>query len=173
MVTRNPKDTAVSLFHHTTDLKRSFDYTGDWDDFLPNLFVPGDVESGCYWEWTKTWWDAYQSQRDRILWISYEELKADLLGAIRRVSEFASINVNEQELLLTLDACSFETMKRVAAEEDAIKLSRGELVKPNHIREGKVGGWKNMFSSEQLTTFEAHHRAKCDKLELPLDLFHE
>lgn len=174
VVTRNPKDVSVSLFHHTIDLKRAFDYTGDWDCFLRDLFMPGEVESGCYWEWTKTWWDAYQSQRDHILWISYEEMKADLPGSIRRVADFmGGVRMNELELSLTLEACSFETMKRVAAEEDAVKLSRNESVKPNHIRHGQVGGWRSSFSAEQLAVFEAHHAKMCTELGLPLDLFYE
>ncbi len=136
VVTRNPKDAAVSLFHHTMDLKHVFDYSGDWNGFLSDLFLPGETESSCYWNWTKTWWDVYQSEGDRMLWISYEEMKADLLGSIRRVAEFLKISVSEKELFFTLEACTFETMKRVAAEEDAAKLARGATIKPNHIRQG-------------------------------------
>ncbi len=77
--------------------------------------------------------------------------------SIWRVADFIGICASEHELSLTSEACSFDTMRRVAAEEDANKLSKGEIVKPKHIRQGKVGGWKTMFSSKQLAVFEAHH----------------
>ena len=72
------------------------------------------------------------------MWISYEEMKRDLTGAIVKIATFLSIEVTAAQLQLTIEACSFETMKRVAAEEDAKKLDRGELTKPNHIRQGKI-----------------------------------
>lgn len=50
VVTRNPKDTAVSLFHHSRDVG-AFDYSGEWDHFLPKLFMPGYVEHGCFFAW--------------------------------------------------------------------------------------------------------------------------
>ena len=42
VVSRNPKDTAVSLFHHARDVD-IFDYHGDWAHFLEHLFLPGKV----------------------------------------------------------------------------------------------------------------------------------
>lgn len=45
VVTRNPFDTAVSLFNHASDVP-IFEYTGDFDHFLKKLFIPGSVEHG-------------------------------------------------------------------------------------------------------------------------------
>ena len=40
-IARNPRDTAVSMFHHMRGFK-SFDYHGEWDDFF-QLFL----QVGC------------------------------------------------------------------------------------------------------------------------------
>lgn len=40
VVHRNPKDTAVSFFHHHVKLKRIYNYSGNWNDYLP-LFLDG------------------------------------------------------------------------------------------------------------------------------------
>lgn len=142
VVTRNPKDTAVSMYNHTMDIKGLFDFSGDWPTFLSELYLPGLVESSCYWSWTKSWWAAYSSfdnkEKDCIMWISFEEMKRDLTGAIAKIAAFLGIEVTATQLQLTTETCSFETMKRVAAEEDAKKLDKGEPTKPNHIRQGKI-----------------------------------
>ena len=50
VVTRNPKDACVSMFNHARDAA-PFAYTGDFAHFVTRLFLPGKVESGCFWEW--------------------------------------------------------------------------------------------------------------------------
>jgi hypothetical protein len=105
------------------------------------------------------------------MWISYEEMKADLPSAVARVSEFCQIQVGEADVASTVAASSFAAMKQVAEEEDAAKLARGEWVKKNHIRAGVAGGWRQHFSDEQLAAFDLHHAARCEELGLPQDLF--
>jgi len=49
VVTRNPKDVAVSLFNHSKDVN-AFNYgAGTWPHFLATLFAAGQVESGDFW----------------------------------------------------------------------------------------------------------------------------
>jgi hypothetical protein len=44
-------------------------------------------------------------------------------------------------------------MKQQFAVLEEEKLAKGERVKKNHIRQGKVGGWKEYFSGEQEQAF--------------------
>ena len=54
-VMRNPKDTAVSFFHHTRALAL-YEYEGDWDDFLER-FMSGNVDHGSWFDHVLQWWE--------------------------------------------------------------------------------------------------------------------
>ena len=170
VVARNPKDTAVSLFHHSRDVE-VFHYSGDWPHFLSALFLQGKVEHGDFWSWHAGWWRAQQEAPQDILWVTYEELKADLAGQVARVAEFCNIEADSDVLGGTVAASTFEAMRRTAAEEDARKEARGEWVKKNHIRVGKAGGWTAHFSEAESAEFDGHHAARSQQESLPLHLF--
>lgn len=130
VVARNPKDVAVSMFHHSRDTP-IFGFTGSWHDFFRGLFLPGKVESGCFWEWHAGWWQVHQTLPDRVMWISYEEMKKDpkgvLLdpkpkptsncnlipqGSIRKVARFCDIDASPSVVEAVAAASSFSTMKK-------------------------------------------------------------
>lgn len=86
VVSRHAKDCAVSMLHHTRNIP-GFGFTGGWEEFA-ELFLSGRVESSSFWEWHAGWWAA--STRGgagelEILWVTFEALKADLLGEVRRL----------------------------------------------------------------------------------------
>ena len=75
VVCRNPRDAAVSMYHHARD-KKVFEYTdGKWADFF-KLFLGGNVESGCFFEWHRAWWKVAKADPEQILWLHYEDLVA-------------------------------------------------------------------------------------------------
>lgn len=172
VVTRNPKDTAVSLFHHSRDVP-SFDYSGEWPHFLLQLFLPGKVEFGDFWSWHSGWHRAQQAAPQEILWIPYEEMKKDLPTHVARIAEFCNIQATAEVLAATVAASSFEAMKRDAEEEDAKKIAMGKEtdVKKNHIRAGVAGGWRKQFSEEENAKFDLHHVARSQQESLPPELF--
>ena len=52
-VVRNPKDVAVSLYHHARLLKSS-DFDGDWDCFF-ELFMQGKAVMGSWFDHVIPW----------------------------------------------------------------------------------------------------------------------
>ena len=146
-------------------------YHGDFDHFVERLFLPGLVESGCFWAWTAGWWAAHKANPEAIHWVGYEDLKADPEGCIATVARFCAIPADAGVVKAVATGSSFDTMKRVFAEVDKGKLARGERVKKNHIRAGKKGGWRSMFSDALAEKFDRHHEKRCKELGLPDDLF--
>lgn len=165
VVTRNCLDTAVSLYHHTRDVA-TFCYTGDWNHFS-QLFVDGEVESGNFWEWHAGWWTAYKENTENILWITYEELQADLKSCVKRISNFLGIQATDELIDLTVSASSFSAMKKQFQEVDAEKQEKGLPVKKNHIRKGKSGGWRSAFTKEQLYMFGKQQSDLDDRHNIP------
>ena len=52
---RNPKDTAVSFYHHTKSYELLRGCDADWDGFFER-FVSGEVEYGSWFEHVLQWW---------------------------------------------------------------------------------------------------------------------
>ncbi|CAH1793304.1 unnamed protein product, partial [Owenia fusiformis] len=52
---RNPKDTAVSLYHHMKDMKAYYGFEGDWNDFFP-FVLSGLHQEGKWIENVISWW---------------------------------------------------------------------------------------------------------------------
>merc|ERR1711971_959304 len=88
LVTRDPRDAAVSHYYHI--LKSSYKFQGTWDDFC-DLFLAGRVEGGDFWEWHEGWDHHFQNANsgqahDDCLWVRYEDLISDLRGQIARMA---------------------------------------------------------------------------------------
>ncbi|KAJ7336540.1 aryl sulfotransferase [Desmophyllum pertusum] len=68
---RNPKDTAVSFYHHYHFIPAIKDPTS-WETFF-DQFIKGEVSYGLWFDHVLSWWE----HRDdpNILFVKYEDLK--------------------------------------------------------------------------------------------------
>ncbi|KAL6068620.1 Sulfotransferase [Balamuthia mandrillaris] len=157
VVARNPNDAAVSMYHHSRDVA-TFEYSGPWDHFVTELFLKGLVEHGSFWDWHAGWWAAYKNQpseNQQILWVTYEDLQKDLAGEVARIAKFICVDATPEVLESVVAGSSFSAMKAQFEEQEKQAEVRGEQVKKNHIRQGKSGGWRDVFTEEQAAAFDA------------------
>ncbi|XP_028388875.1 sulfotransferase 6B1-like [Phyllostomus discolor] len=152
-IVRNPKDTAVSLFHYYRE-NPNLPGIESWAAFL-ELFLRGDVVYGSWFDHILTWED--HKNDENILFIFYEEMKKDPSKSIKKITTFLGINVSEREINQIACKSSFREMKNDAAKEncDANKTicaltSNRSLV----FRKGAVGDWINYFTSKQKIVFD-------------------
>ncbi len=89
---RNPKDNAVSYFHHHKMSTFLGNYKGTWDNFI-ELFIKGHLVYGDWFEHVKGYWDLAQQYPNRILFISYEELKIVSFFSICSANYYLLINI--------------------------------------------------------------------------------
>lgn len=141
VVVRNPKDAAVSMYTHYLGLP-AFQYTGDWNHFFDELFVEGKVGHGDYFDHVLGWREARGN-----LWVSYEDMKADLPGTVREVAHYLGIKVDEDLVDRACREASFESMKR--AHERRILSGVRTMGSSDHFRSGTTGSWRSFFSEDQ------------------------
>lgn len=153
IVCRNTKDAAVSMLHHTRNIP-GFGFHGGWDEFVP-LFLEGRVESSSIWEWHRGWWEAATASPQCVLVVHFEDLKANLAAEVGRVAAHLGLERSAAELAAVAARCTFEAMKAEAAERDAATVKAGGVVKKEHFRQGKTGGWRELMSPAQLAAFDA------------------
>ncbi|CAM1311720.1 Uncharacterised protein g5785 [Pycnogonum litorale] len=143
---RNPFDVCVSFYKHTCHYVQDYEYDGTFDEYF-ELFIRGQVDSGDYFHHVMSW---YAHKDDpNMLWLIYEEMKADPRTAMVKVGEFlggsyADMVHDEETLDKLIVKSSFDAMKR-------LKTRNTTEVKENtsFFRKGAVGDHRSHFSEAQ------------------------
>ena len=155
-VTRDPKDTCVSLYHHLRGLP-VFQYTGG--DFLEfgELFLEGKVESG---DW---WWhvEEYMINRNglNILVIKYEDLHDNLHAAIRKINSFVGLpELSLDKIGFVIRETKFAKMKDDPRANFSWRQHRRKKGESPFMRKGQVGDWANYFTQELADRFNTKTR---------------
>uniref|UniRef100_A0A0E0MJG3 Sulfotransferase n=1 Tax=Oryza punctata TaxID=4537 RepID=A0A0E0MJG3_ORYPU len=104
---RDPKDCFVSLWHF-------------WNRFMPwdideahRQFCDGVSLFGPYWEHVVGYWKWHVERPSEVLFLTYEELAADTLGHLRRLTEFIGCPFTTEEhqvFFLTYEELALDTL---------------------------------------------------------------
>ncbi|XP_044147162.1 sulfotransferase 6B1-like [Bufo gargarizans] len=144
VVFRNPKDTAVSLFQFYNNNPALPTYNS-WDEFFPD-FMAGKVCLGTYFDHAVAC--NKHLDDDTILLTIFEDMKEDLEGTIKKISEFYGISITEEQLKKIAEQGTFKSMKENSGKTHG---DYGKIV----FRKGEVGDWKNYFSEAQSQEMDA------------------
>ncbi|KAI5632733.1 sulfotransferase domain-containing protein [Phthorimaea operculella] len=153
-VARDPRDVAVSFYHHNRMI-RSHGYIGDFKTYW-NFFITNMILYTPFFEHLKEAWE--KRHHSNMLFLFYEELIKDLPAAVRRVSKFLNKEYTEEQIAGLCDHLSFENFKKNKAinfdeENDMLGLFvKGE---EPFIRKGKSGGWRDYFDEEMMRQADA------------------
>lgn len=143
---RNPKDTAVSAYHHDKLLKM-YGYNSDFPTYLDLLLKNLPCYSSVF-EYTAEAWK--RRNHPNMCIVFFEDMKDDLPTTIRKVAKFLEKDVTENEIKMLTEHLSFKSMKNNKnVNNEAIRevaFVPGES--GAFIRKGEVGDWKNYFTDE-------------------------
>lgn len=181
-VARNPKDVAVSMWHHSRS-KKLFKYDGPFDHFLEKMYMTGDVESGSWWEFVIPYIKATERYNEyslkdpntpvtSIKTVWYEDLLQNPEKLIKEIAEFVNHPITEERAREICEACSFNNMREAEAK-NGLNLSGGKVVSEgekgnrfnvssSHIRQGGAGGWKEYFTVGQNERFNRFNQKQCE-----------
>ncbi|CAL1538322.1 unnamed protein product [Lymnaea stagnalis] len=136
LTTRNPKDTAVSHYNHHINMPHIYHYDGKFNDWVL-LWIEGLTDYGGFVEFHQKWDTAIRDDpKPPILVVNYEEMRENLEPTVRKLAEFLSVTLTEQQIQEITEAADFNTMK------EKFKGLPTEVL----IRKGQVGDWKNWFT---------------------------
>lgn len=164
LLTRDPRDVAVSFYFQMTEraTERELQRKGlasrkelremNLIDFLvdPLLGVPRVTRF-------LRGWQAVIDRHPRALSVSYEELRADTCSAFGRAARFLDPASSEAEIADAVGFGAFETMQ--AREREGFFASerlrtRGETADGLKVRRGKIGGYRDYLSAEEVATVD-------------------
>ncbi|NXG42311.1 ST6B1 Sulfotransferase, partial [Psilopogon haemacephalus] len=107
LLLRNPKDTAVSYYHFYNDMPVLPSFAS-WDEYFP-AFMNGKLTWGSYFDHLVEW-NKYIDQ-EKIMMISYEELKEDQVLGMKRIAAFFGFSLSEEDFQRIAEKTSFQVMK--------------------------------------------------------------
>lgn len=102
---RGVKDTAISYYHHFVYFK---EYKGTMQDFL-ETFLENKILLSPYHGHFKDFWSL--RHEENILFLTYEEMKSDLMAVLKKTSKFLGKSYSHEELVKLSEHLSFDTMK--------------------------------------------------------------
>ncbi|KAK0045578.1 sulfotransferase family cytosolic 1B member 1 [Biomphalaria pfeifferi] len=159
-LTRNPKDTAVSMYHHNKKLWSYYQYDGQFGDYL-HLFLDGKVDYGSWFEHISSWSAAVKEHPElRIKGVNYEELSQNPQQTILEMAQFLNLTPSEDLIRQICQACHIDTMREKKAQFDLD--SEGQAIM---YRKGLVGDWKNYFNNELNTLFDDVYHKKMSAID--------
>lgn len=151
---RDPRDTAVSGYHHKN--KRLGGYDGSISQFIrdPHHGVEKIVH------FNQIWMDLAK-QRNDMLVVSYEEMKINAADVLLKVGEFFGRELDRSQVEEVVMANHFDRMKQRESAGNFAKQYGGAL-KPRDlsdddsfkVRKGKVGGFREELSAEDIAFCE-------------------
>lgn len=145
---RNPKDVAVSMYHHLRG-KKSISYQNNWNDFF-ELYLSGQVHYGSWFDF-HLHWEKFLSSRQQVLYLTYEELKKNIKTCLSQLAAFLEIKVSAEVIDKVAIGSKLEEMKKNdKADCNWMRTNQNEAP---HLRKGIVGDWRNYFTEEQNQRF--------------------
>ncbi len=144
---RDPRDCCVSFYHHLLDMtdeareRASIKRPDSFDAYLEPW-----LEFGAWYRNVQSWWP--HRKDDNLLWLRYEDMKADLEGSIDQILQFLGWDLQARAREQALEYCSFGWMR---ANVRRFTRQGGDkpMFKPGgFIRKGTVGDHKDLLTKE-------------------------
>ncbi|KAK5996458.1 Sulfotransferase 1C2 [Cladobotryum mycophilum] len=150
-IARNPKDVCSSYYHFESNKSWTGYYDGGWDHWL-QMFVDGKAHRDDWFDHVLSWWE--HRDAENILFLTYEYLKRDMAGQLRKVAQFLSATLDDAKFEEIEHKVSFSEMKKTDFSAPKSK----EMGK--FFRKGEIGSWKEYFTVAQNERFGQLYKAK-------------
>ncbi|GBM09367.1 Sulfotransferase family cytosolic 1B member 1 [Araneus ventricosus] len=168
-VMRNPKDTAVSYYHHHKMSTFLGNTTDTWDKFFEH-FRAGHLVYGSWFDHVLPYWEFCKQNPNNVFFMTYEELKMDLRGMVLRLCDFLERPLSPEAVDAIVRHCTFESMKtnKMVNREVLPITDLFDMTKSKFMRKGIIGDWKNYFTEEQTEAFNRLCESRMSQSDLQL-----
>ncbi|XP_055693944.1 luciferin sulfotransferase-like [Lutzomyia longipalpis] len=171
-VSRNPKDAAISFYHHYRNIQHS---RVSLQDFL-ELYISGHIIYGPYHDHVFDFWRMRHEKN--ILFLTFEDMKKDNPSVIEKTARFFGKSFNRDQILELADYLSFSkfSQNRSINKEDTINKLQNifQRKKPDDdfrfIRKGEVGSYKKEMSKDMIEAFDKWSYNEVEKAHLSSEI---
>ncbi len=165
VVVRDGLDACMSLMNHMSNMRpealAKLAVTAEADGIelggRPPLddvhaFFASWLEPPCVWfEHLNTFWDL--RDEPNVLFVHFDDLKADLDAEMRRVAAFIGTEVDASHWPQVVESCTFASMKQRSAEiNDFDRLFVGGA--DTFLYKGTNGRWRDVLTADEVAAFD-------------------
>ncbi|KAF2298898.1 hypothetical protein GH714_028983 [Hevea brasiliensis] len=152
-ISRNPKDTFVSLWHFTNKLRKPKEMGENSLEEAFDKFCRGVRLYGPFGDHVLSYWKLSLEKPERVLFLKYEDLKKEPKVQLRKLSEFLGCPFSQKEETCgvvdeILNLCSFDNLSNLEVNKTR-KLPSGEE-NCTFFRRGETGDSMNHLAAEML-----------------------
>ncbi|CAN4086295.1 unnamed protein product [Withania somnifera] len=161
-ITRNPKDTLVSMWHFANKWKDAED--GSWPlEEAIEKFCSGIFPGGPYYDHVMGYKKASMDKPENIFFITYEELMTDTKTHVKRLAEFLGCPIRiEDEVDEIAKNCSFNILSSQEVNKSSDFPCWFQVPYSSFFRQGIVGDHTNYLDANTVERIDA----------LTIDKFH-
>lgn len=160
-IVRDPRDVAVSFYHH--NLKAGNIPDGyPVEDFIPRIIAAEFDQKWGTWSDNGLSWLVLRQARPTFLLLRYESMKASPIQELMRVSTFLEgcafpkIDNRREKLQRAVDLSSSERMRTLEQAQGANwVLTKNTRHDKPFVRTAAAGGWKSTLSPESVERIES------------------
>ncbi|KAK4426274.1 Cytosolic sulfotransferase 5 [Sesamum alatum] len=163
-VTRNPKDTLVSLWHFVQ--KSSSAEKDPWEvEAAVDQFCRGVVPFGPYYDHVLAYWEQSLNRPGNVHFLTYEELKENPKFHVRKLGEFLRCPFDqsedgEEKIEEIVKMCSFESLSSQQVNKSNELPGVFPLPYSSFFRKGEVGDHKNYLEDKMIAKIDGITRKK-------------
>lgn len=121
-----------------------------WDGDVHAAFVEY-LDRGEVFEHIASFWPL--RQRDNVLFVHYNDLKADLAGEMRRVAAFLGIEVDDDAWGDVVERCTFASMRARGDEIGPFELMFDGGIE-GFLHKGTNGRWRDVLTAAELAAYD-------------------
>jgi len=145
-VMRRGKDVVHSFYQHLSHqiIDGKVDFEGSFEEFVQG-WVEGSMPFGKWTDHLKVW---REEERPGVLYLVYEEMKADLGHAVHQVAEFLELTLSYDDVEALVPRFTIDAMKadRKMFEPVSVQWEEGF----QFVRKGEVGDSAQAFESVKM-----------------------
>jgi len=155
---RDPRDVALSEYAYQTALGLVDE---NFDDYLKRFLHEG-VNPFASWRAHVESWLTAPLNKEQLLVLPFESLRADTVKTITRIAEFLGLTPDEHRIRRAIADNTVERMRAKEKEVPQRASKRGQF-----IRSGSVGGWRANLSPSQVDAFRERMGHLLTQMEYP------
>jgi aryl sulfotransferase len=177
IVCRDPRDVFMSFYNHYSSYTESFyqmmnnpevllgqplpvcpqDPRDLWQDWIGKGWFTWESEGYPFWSnmhHTQTYWN--YRHLPNFLFIHYNDMLEDLDGAVRKLADFAGIEVSDDKVDRVVEANTFANVrKRIDADESEDPMATNfKGGRKTFYFKGTNGRWKDVLNADDLQLYE-------------------
>jgi aryl sulfotransferase len=165
VVGRDGRDAFMSFLNHMRSMRPEFLMELAMSAAEDGIELGGDIppldDEHAFFAWwlrEAMWFEhlgSFWSDRDEpnVLFVHYDDMKADLEAQMHRVADFLDVTIDEQQWPAVVERCTFAAMKQRSAEIG--DFDRGFVGGADtFLYKGTNGRWRDVLTPDELAAFD-------------------